>query len=107
MLPMTVLRRFDCVLAPTKTKVLAEYAKRTGGKLEGDALDRKLNHAAGQSSDRGWYFGMAIAWSGFALWYFKVQRYLDLELKSASEAKRSPGPSTIVPGDPNRAEQGE
>ncbi len=24
MLPMTVLRRFDCVLAPTKDKVLAE-----------------------------------------------------------------------------------
>ena len=48
MLPMTVLRRFDCVLAPTKPKVLAEYAKRKGGKLEGDALDRKLNHAASQ-----------------------------------------------------------
>jgi type I restriction enzyme M protein len=28
MLPMTVLCRFDCVLAPTKTKVLAEYGKR-------------------------------------------------------------------------------
>jgi type I restriction enzyme M protein len=48
MLPMTVLRRFDCVLAPTKPKVLAEYAKRRGGRLEGEALDRKLNHAAGQ-----------------------------------------------------------
>ena len=48
MLPMTVLRRFDCVLAPTKAKVLAEYAKRKAGKLEGDALDRKLSHAAGQ-----------------------------------------------------------
>src|SRR5882672_3486933 len=39
MLPMTVLRRFDCVLAPTKAKVLAEHAKRKGGKLEGDVLD--------------------------------------------------------------------
>jgi type I restriction enzyme M protein len=48
MLPMTVLRRFDCVLAPTKAKVLAEHAKRKGGKLEGDALDSKLNEAAGQ-----------------------------------------------------------
>ena len=28
MLPMTVLRRFDCVLAPTKTKVLATHEKR-------------------------------------------------------------------------------
>jgi type I restriction enzyme M protein len=48
MLPMTALRRFDCVLAPTKTKVLAEHARRKGGKLEGDALDTNLNKAAGQ-----------------------------------------------------------
>ena len=27
MLPLTVLRRFDCLLAPTKTKVLAEHPK--------------------------------------------------------------------------------
>lgn len=48
MLPMTVLRRFDCVLAPTKEKVLAEYGRRQGGRLEGSALDTKLNEAAGQ-----------------------------------------------------------
>lgn len=48
MLPMTVLRRFDCVLAPTKTKVLAEYERRKGGKLSDDALDKVLNNAAGQ-----------------------------------------------------------
>ena len=48
MLPITVLRRFDCVLTPTKARVLAEHAKRKGGKLEGDALDTKLNEAAGQ-----------------------------------------------------------
>jgi len=36
MLPLIVLRRFDCVLAPTKDKVLAEYAKRKGGKLNDD-----------------------------------------------------------------------
>jgi type I restriction enzyme M protein len=48
MLPMTVLRRFDCVLASTKKKVLAEYEKRKGGKLEGDALDSNLNKAAAQ-----------------------------------------------------------
>jgi len=48
MLPMTVLRRFDCVLAPTKPKVLAEYEKRKGGKLEGDALDSNLSKAAAQ-----------------------------------------------------------
>lgn len=42
MLPMTVLRRFDCVLAPTKAKVLAEHEKRKGGKLNDDALDRLL-----------------------------------------------------------------
>ena len=27
MLPLTVLRRFDCLLAPTKARVLAEHAK--------------------------------------------------------------------------------
>ena len=48
MLPMTVLRRFDCVLAPTKAKVLAEFEKRKGGKLSAEALDRVLNRAAGQ-----------------------------------------------------------
>src|SRR5712691_10429604 len=48
MLPMTVLRRFDCVLASTKSKVLAEHARRKGGRLNGDALDRILNNAAGQ-----------------------------------------------------------
>ena len=48
MLPMTVLRRFDCVLAPTKGKVLAEHDRRQGGRLNDDALDRILNNAAGQ-----------------------------------------------------------
>ena len=48
MLPMTVLRRFDCVLALSKAKVLAEHARRKGGKVEGAALDQRLNRAAGQ-----------------------------------------------------------
>lgn len=48
MLPMTVLRRFDCVLAGTKEKVVTEYQRSKGGKLQGDALDTKLNRAAGQ-----------------------------------------------------------
>jgi type I restriction-modification system DNA methylase subunit len=30
MLPMTILRRIDCVLAPTKVKVLREHEKRKG-----------------------------------------------------------------------------
>lgn len=47
MLPMTVLRRFDCVLAPTKAKVLAEH-DRWSEKLRDEALDAKLNQAAGQ-----------------------------------------------------------
>ena len=47
MLPMTVLRRFDCVLAPTKSKALAEY-DRWSDRLHGDALDVRLNRAAGQ-----------------------------------------------------------
>jgi type I restriction enzyme M protein len=48
MLPMTVLRRFDCVLAATKDTVVAAYEKAKGGKLAGDALDTKLNRVAGQ-----------------------------------------------------------
>ncbi len=47
MLPMTVLRRFDCVLASSKPKVLAEY-ECWGGRLDGDALDVRLNRAASQ-----------------------------------------------------------
>jgi type I restriction enzyme M protein len=47
MLPLVVLRRFDCVLADTKKKVLAEFERRKGGKLEDDALDRILNKASG------------------------------------------------------------
>ena len=48
MLPMTVLRRFDCVLAPTKAKVSAEFKRRKGGKMKGKALDTVLNNIAGQ-----------------------------------------------------------
>jgi type I restriction enzyme M protein len=48
MLPMTVLRRFDCVLARTKAEVLTEYKKHQGSGLKGDALDRILNKAAGE-----------------------------------------------------------
>ena len=47
MLPMTVLRRFDCVLAPSKAEVLAEYERRRG-RFDGEALDLRLNRAAGQ-----------------------------------------------------------
>ncbi len=45
-LPLTVLRRLDCVLAPTKAKVLEEYEKYRG-KIEN--LDPILRHAAKQS----------------------------------------------------------
>ena len=48
MLPMTVLRRFDCVLAPTKAQVLAEH-QGLGGRLDGRALDTSLNRIAGQN----------------------------------------------------------
>src|ERR1700733_5568422 len=47
MLPMTVLRRFDCVLEPTKGKVIAEHA-RVKEKFKGEALDARLNKVAGQ-----------------------------------------------------------
>ena len=47
MLPMTVLRRFDCVLAPTKAKVLAEH-ERLKDRFDGEALDARLDAAADQ-----------------------------------------------------------
>ena len=47
MLPMTVLRRLDCVLAPTKDAVLAKMKAMEGGKVTN--LEPILNKAAGQS----------------------------------------------------------
>ena len=47
MLPMTVLRRFDCVLAASKGSVVAEFRRRKD-RLEGPALEARLNRAAGQ-----------------------------------------------------------
>src|SRR5206468_12924656 len=44
-LPLTVLRRLDCVLAPTKAKVLAKQAELKGKKLEN--LDAQLRKASG------------------------------------------------------------
>lgn len=49
MLPLTVLRRFDCVLAPTKASVLAEYnILKNIPNMVGNALDQKLNAIARQ-----------------------------------------------------------
>lgn len=47
MLPLVVLRRFDCVLESTKDEVLKKY-EQYKGKLEGEALDSVLNKASGQ-----------------------------------------------------------
>src|SRR6266540_2905220 len=44
-LPLTVLRRLDCVLAPTKAKVLATKTKLRGKGLQN--LDRDLRTASG------------------------------------------------------------
>ncbi len=44
-LPLTVLRRLDCVLAPTKEKILAKQAELRGKKLEN--LEPQLRKASG------------------------------------------------------------
>jgi type I restriction enzyme M protein len=44
-LPLTVLRRLDCVLAPTKEKVLGKQAELRGRKLQN--LDPQLRRASG------------------------------------------------------------
>jgi type I restriction enzyme M protein len=47
MLPLTVLRRLDCVLEPTKDKVLAKLESMKGGKIKNP--EPFLDRAAGQS----------------------------------------------------------
>ena len=47
MLPMTVLRRLDCVLEPTKGKVLAKFKSLEGSKVKN--IEPLLNRVAGQS----------------------------------------------------------
>ncbi len=47
MLPLVVLRRFDCVLEGIKDAVLKKY-EQYKDKLEGEALDTILNKASGQ-----------------------------------------------------------
>lgn len=48
MLPLTVLRRFDCVLEATKDQVLNDYKRYQEQGLKGAALDARLNYIAGQ-----------------------------------------------------------
>ena len=49
MLPLTVLRRLDCVLEPTKDAVLAKMKSLEGGKIQSHGLESILNREAGQS----------------------------------------------------------
>jgi len=52
MLPMTILRRLDLVLEPTKEHVLAELEKRTAQGMTGPALEAALSKAANNGSNR-------------------------------------------------------
>lgn len=53
MLPMTVLRRFDCVLEPTKAEVVRRYKKLAAG--GGKPYDAVLNKVAGGGADLGFH----------------------------------------------------
>lgn len=44
MLPMTVLRRLDCVLEPTRDKVLAEYKTLKLRKLDDATIEKTIRH---------------------------------------------------------------
>ena len=46
MIPMVVLRRLDCVLEPTKDKVLKEYEKLVAQGVHENAMERLLGRAA-------------------------------------------------------------
>ena len=53
MLPMTVLRRFDCVLEPTKAAVVQRWKALQDGKVKN--LDPILNKVAGRGEDLGFH----------------------------------------------------
>lgn len=53
MLPMTVLRRFDCVLEPTKEEVVKRYNQIKSGKNTN--IDPILNTVAGNGNDLGFH----------------------------------------------------
>jgi type I restriction enzyme M protein len=53
MLPMTVLRRFDCVLASTKADVVREFKRIK--KYSSNVHDPKLNRVAGGRKDLGFH----------------------------------------------------
>jgi type I restriction enzyme M protein len=53
MLPMTVLRRFDCVLAPTKPAVIKKYEQIKDGAVKN--IDPILNKVAGGGTDLGFH----------------------------------------------------
>src|SRR5258706_6551467 len=53
MLPLTVLRRFDCVLAPTKEKVVKRHEQLKQSKVKN--IDPILNKVAGDGMDLGFH----------------------------------------------------
>ena len=53
MLPMTILRRFDCVLAPTKVAVVKRYEQIKDGIVKN--IDPILNKVAGNGDDFGFH----------------------------------------------------
>ena len=53
MLPMTVLRRFDCVLEATKAEVVKRFHQLEGGKVRN--IDPILNKVAGGGEDLGFH----------------------------------------------------
>ncbi len=86
---MTVLRRFDCVLASTKAKVLAEYKKWKGGKLDGDALDpARMYQIKGELDASGIYLGEEV--ERFVAVYFK-SRHSPVAVSSSTARMRLVG----------------
>ncbi|KTD65378.1 type I restriction-modification system subunit M [Legionella spiritensis] len=55
MLPMTVLRRMDCVLEPTKDKVLEQYAKLEAQGHSEDAIHKILGQYASKGRQQAFY----------------------------------------------------
>lgn len=55
MLPMVVLRRLDCVLEPTKDKVVAEHARLKASNTPEQAMERLLGKAADPDRNHALY----------------------------------------------------
>jgi type I restriction-modification system DNA methylase subunit len=91
-LPLTVLRRFDCILAPTKAKVLKEHA---GIKTKGEDADNIImgdtftKDGFDRTPDgKKWTFDYMLANPPFGVEWKQQQKYVENEKDTLGHAGR-------------------